>query len=142
VGVEVVEHLLVDLGPRYSFNGYGIFHYGRGGSGAPEDETVDFAVGARGTWYLAKVFHLIQEAHYQGLVTGQGPLATVVKLTLMPAFVPTAEHSVFARPHFRLFYTAAFYDRDAVRTLVSPYLQTVGPTRIGHYLGAQVEWWF
>jgi len=143
VGIEVVEHLLIDLGPRYSFNGYGIFHYGRGGSGRPEDETLDIAVGARGTWYLAKVFHLIQEAHVQGLRVGEeGPLATAVKLTLMPAFVPTADTSVFARPHFRLFYTIAFYDRDAVRTLVSPYLQTVGPTRIGHYLGAQVEWWF
>ena len=138
-----MEHLLIDLGPRYSFNGYGIFHYGRGGSGRSEDETLDFSVGARGTWYLAKVFHLIQEAHFQGLRVGEeGPFATAVKLTLMPAFVPTADNSVFARPHFRLFYTIAFYDRDAVRTLVSPYLQTVGPTRIGHYLGAQVEWWF
>ncbi|WP_169800752.1 carbohydrate porin [Archangium gephyra] len=142
VGVEVVEHLLIDLGPRYSFNGYGIFHYGQGGSGKAEDETVDFAVGARGTWYLSKMFHLIQEASFQGLTVGPGPLATAVKLTLMPAIVPTGELSVFARPHFRLFYTVVFYDRDAVRGLVSPFLQTVGPTRIGHYLGAQVEWWF
>jgi maltoporin len=142
LGLEVVEHLLVDFSPRYSFNGYGILHYGRGASGKPEDETLDFAVGARGTWYVAKVFHLIQEASFQGLTVGPGPLATAVKLTLMPAIVPTGELSVFARPHFRLFYTLAFYDRDAVRALVSPYLQTVGPTRIGQYLGAQVEWWF
>ena len=88
------------------------------------------------------MFHLAQEASFQGLTVGPGPLATAVKLTLMPAIVPTGELSVFARPHFRLFYTLAFYDRDAVRGLVSPYLQTVGATRIGHYLGAQVEWWF
>ncbi|WP_375765247.1 carbohydrate porin [Archangium gephyra] len=142
VGVEVVEHLLIDLGPRYSFNAYGILHYGRGASFQPRDETLDFAVGARGTWYLTKIFHLIQEASFQGLTVGEGPLSTAVKLTLMPALVPTGELSVFARPHFRLFYTLAFYDRDAVNGLVSPYLQTVGATRIGQYLGAQVEWWF
>jgi maltoporin len=139
---EVVEHLLLNVNPLLGFNAYGIFHYGQGASGTPEDETIDFAVGARTTLYLADVFHLIQEANFQGVMHGRDPLASVVKLTLMPTLVPSGQRSVWARPHLRLIYTLGIYDRDAVETLASPYLQTVGPTTFGHYLGAQVEWWF
>jgi maltoporin len=141
-GVEVVDHLLVNLHPHVGFNAYGIFHHARGASGTPEDEALDFAVGARTTLYLADVFHLIQESSYQGLLTGTDPFATAVKLTLMPTFVPTGERDVWARPHLRVFYTLALYDRHAVALLASPYLRTVGATALGHYVGAQVEWWF
>jgi maltoporin len=140
--VEVVDHLLLNINPLLGFNAYGILHYGRGASGTPEDETLDFALGARTTLYLSDVFHLVQDTNFQGVVKGDDPLATVVKLTLMPTLVPSGQRSVWARPHLRLIYTLGIYDQDAVDSLGSPYLQTVGPTTLGHYLGAQVEWWF
>ncbi|WNG38568.1 carbohydrate porin [Archangium violaceum] len=141
-GVEVVDHFLYNFSRLFSLNAYGILHWNQGAREAPSPRSLDFAVGARSTLYLADQFHLINEATFQGLQTGSGPMATAVKLTLMPTIVPSGLRSVWARPHLRLFYTVAFYDDDAVAGLVSPYLQTIGPTSVGHYLGTRVEWWF
>ncbi|HYO56778.1 carbohydrate porin [Archangium sp.] len=141
-GVEAVEHFLYNFSPLFSLNVYGILHWAQGASDLETDKSLDFGVGARGVLYLHDKFHLIGEAHYQGFQPGNAPLATATKLTIMPTFAPIGGRSVWARPQFRIFYTAAFYDQDAVDALYSPYLQTVGATSVGHYLGTRVEWWF
>jgi maltoporin len=142
LGLEVVERFVADLTPYYGLNAYGVLHYAHGSSGLPEDAALDFAVGQRSTLFLTDTFHLIQEASFQGLRRGRERLATAVKLTLMPTLVPTGKRTIWARPHLRLFYTVAFYDDEAVRTLASPYLQALGATPVAHYFGTQVEWWF
>ena len=141
-GIEVVDHFLYNFGSAFSLNAYGTLHWARGSSGTDADRSMDFAVGARGTAYLHDNFHLIGEATFQGLQPGTAELATATRLTLMPTFVPTGGRSVWSRPHFRLFYTTAFYDQNAQDARYSPYLQTVGSTAMAHYLGARVEWWF
>jgi maltoporin len=145
--VEAVDHFLYNFGSAVSLNAYGILHWNRGGSGLRADKSLDFAVGARSTVYLSDNIHLINEASYQGLRPGGGPLATAVKLSIAPTFVPTGQRSVWARPHFRIFYTIAFYDQNARDALTAPYLQAVASAgtqvpSIGHYLGTRVEWWF
>jgi maltoporin len=141
-GIEVVEHLLYNVSPSLALNAYGVLHHGRGGSGASSNRFTDYAVGAQSTLYLLDQLHLVNEASYQGYREGStGPFGNALKLSLAPTVVPSGKRDVWARPHLRLFYTVAFYDDEAERELLSPYLQTVGPTAVGHYLGARVEWW-
>ena len=53
---------------------------------------------------------------------------------------------MWARPHFRVFYTVALYNDVAALGLYSPYQQAVSnngrEVKVGQYLGARVEWWF
>jgi maltoporin len=56
--------------------------------------------------------------------------------------VPTGERSAWARPEMRLIYTIGFYNQAAVDQRMSPYLQTMGPTKVAHFFGARTEWWF
>lgn len=139
--LEVVEHLLYNVNPLLSLNAYGTLHLGQGASETVKDRFTDFSVGAQSTVYLHKNFHLMNEASFQGVRDADSPLATAVKLSLVPTLVPTGQASPFARPHLRLFYTIAFYNQQAVDTLHSPYLTTVGGKSIGHFLGGRVEWW-
>ncbi|PTL76360.1 carbohydrate porin [Vitiosangium sp. GDMCC 1.1324] len=139
--LEVVEQVLYNVNPTLSLNAYGTLHYGQGATDATTDKFMDFSVGAQSTVYLHKNFHLMNEASFQGVRDGSNPFGTAVKLSLVPTLVPTGQLSPFARPHLRLFYTLAFYNKQAVDTLHSPYLQTVGGKSIGHFLGARVEWW-
>jgi maltoporin len=142
MSLEVVDHFLYNIGDAFSLNAYGILHMAAGASDATSDKAMDFAVGARGTVYVHDNIHLIGEATYQGLQFGEADMGTAVKLSIVPTFVPTGGRSVWARPHFRLFYTLALYNEAAVDILQSPYLKAVGETTMGHYLGARVEWWF
>ncbi len=146
-GVEVVDHFLYNVSSLLSLNAYGILQWNQGSSGLRTDKSLNFAVGARSTLYLHDNFHLINEATYQGLRPGGGPLATATKLSIVPTFVPTGERSVWARPHFRLIYTIAFYDQNAREALTAPYLQTVAAgvasvPSVGHFIGTRAEWWF
>lgn len=140
-GIEVVNHFLYNVNPLLTLNAYGVLHVNRGASGAREDRSLDFAIGAQSTLYLHSHFHLVNEASFQGLRKGRDPLGSAVKLSLVPTLVPTGQNSVWARPHLRLFYTLALYNQQAKEELYSPYLQTVGATSVGHFLGARVEWW-
>jgi maltoporin len=158
LGFEAVEHVVFNLNPMFSVNGYGIFQYSQGGSGESTDKAFDFALGARTFLYLHDQFHLINELTWHGFGFGipEGmetpPLPTAVKFTVMPTIVPSGERSVWARPHLRLIYTLAHYSQGArdllsspvprVRNAASPYLQQFGPREWGHYLGARAEWWF
>jgi maltoporin len=141
-GIEVVEHLLVNVNPLLAVNGYGVLHHGKGASGMESDVFTDYAVGAQTTLFLHDQFHLINEGSYQGYRLGDGyPFGNALKLSIAPTLVPGGKRDVWARPHLRVFYTVAFYDDEAVDKLYSPYLQTVGPKSVGHYLGTRVEWW-
>ncbi|NTX03103.1 carbohydrate porin [Myxococcus sp. CA051A] len=140
-GVEVVNHLLYNVNPLLSVNAYGTLHAGRGASGAVTDRYVEYALGAQSTLYLHDQFHLVNEASFQGFREGHQRYGTALKLSLVPTLVPTGKRDVWARPHLRLFYTLAVYNQASVDRLISPYLQTVGGSTVGHYLGARVEWW-
>jgi maltoporin len=141
-GLEVVDHFVWNVSSLFSVNGYGILQVSRGANGAVGDEGFDYAFGARTFLYLHDNFHLINEATYHTRKDGDGPTGSAVKLSLVPTVVPTGLRSVWARPHFRVFYTVAFYNRAARDALMSPYLQTFGPDAIAHYIGGRVEWWF
>jgi len=142
MALEVVDHFLYNFGNTFSLNAYGILHLVAGASDTTADKALSFAVGARGVVYVHDNIHLMGEATYQGLRPGEADMGTAVKLSIVPAFVPTGQRSVWARPHFRLFYTLALYNEAAVDLLQSPYLKAVGETTLGHYFGARVEWWF
>jgi maltoporin len=145
-GLEVVEHFMWNVGNLVSVNGYGTLNYSRGSTSAP-DPTVsnsrfDYSFGARATSYVSDQFHMITEATFQtrkdeGLATG-----TAVKLSVAPEVVPTGKRSPWERPEMRLIYTAAIYNQAAVDQLMSPYLKTMGPNKVAHFLGARTEWWF
>jgi maltoporin len=141
-GLEVVEHVLYNVSSLLALNGYAVVHHGRGGSGAASDRFTDYAAGVQSTLFLLDQLHLVNEASYQGYREGNtGPFGNALKLSVAPTLVPSGKRDVWARPHLRVFYTVAFYDDEAERELLSPYLQTVGATPVGHYLGARVEWW-
>ncbi len=149
-GIQFVEHFLYNFNSTFSLNAYGMLHYNKGeffnatSGGYGKDSSLDFGVGARGALYLHQHFHLLGEAHYAGLKPNVGDMQTVTKLSIIPTFVPLAGNSLWNRPHFRVFYTAAFYNDAAAKAFASPYLGLFrDPTRkVGHYVGARVEWWF
>jgi len=158
-GVEVVEHFMWNVGDIVSINGYGTLHYSRGGTGyAPaaadpgnptgevsvpvHNTRFDYAVGARPTFYLSDQLHVITEATFQTRKDQGLPTGTAVKLSIAPTIVPTGERSAWARPEMRFIYTAGIYNDAAIDQRMSPYLQTMGPTRVAHFVGARSEWWF
>lgn len=155
-GVEAVEHFLWNLGDAVSINGYGTAHYSRGstddvsaeptGPAAPAtlvpNSRLDYSVGARPTLYLSDQLHLITEATFQARKDEGRATGTAVKLSVAPTVVPTGERSAWARPEMRLIYTAGFYNDAAIDQRMSPYLRTMGPVRVAHFLGVRTEWWF
>lgn len=147
-GLEVVDHLVYNVNPLLSLNGYGILHFNSGyvadGAGLPQTaSSVDWAVGLRSFLYLHDNFHLINEASFQVRKDGIDALpGSAFKFSIVPTLVPTGERSVWARPHLRLIYTLAVYNQVAVDNLYSPYLKALGASSIGHYLGTRAEWWF
>ncbi|MET0405659.1 MAG: carbohydrate porin [Cystobacter sp.] len=154
-GLQAVEHFLYNFGTTFSLNAYAMLHYNTGLRPGTEPgtqvkrESLDFGVGARGQYYISDHFHLIGEAHYLGLkddANANPDLATAVKFSIAPTFVPFGARSMWTRPHFRIFYTVALYNDAAAIGLYSPYQQAVSdggrPVRVGHFIGSRVEWWF
>jgi maltoporin len=145
-GLEVVEHFMWNVGDLTSVNGYGTLNFSRGASSTLDpmvsNSRFDYSFGARATSYVSDQLHLITEATFQtrkdeGLATG-----TAVKLSVAPEVVPTGKRSPWERPEMRLIYTMAIYNQAAVDQLMSPYLKTMGPNKLAHFLGARTEWWF
>ncbi len=154
-GLEVVEHFMWNVSDVASINGYGTLHFSRGSSSyepvqvdpaepavAVPNNRFDYSFGARPTLYFSDQFHLITEATFQtrkdeGLKTG-----TAVKLSVAPTVVPTGERSAWARPEMRLIYTLGIYNQAAVDQRMSPYLQSIGASKVAHFLGVRTEWWF
>lgn len=142
LGLEFVEHFVWNASQMFSLNGYATVHYAKGGSGTAGDSGLDGTVGFRGFVYLTNNFHLVEEAHFQVRQIGAADLGTMLRLSIVPTFVPTGERSVWARPHLRAFYTIAFYNKAAQDQAMTPYMQALGASAIAHYIGARAEWWF
>jgi len=150
--VSLVDHILVNVSPKYSVNGYGIFTKSRGAADsldkAPDyfgreifNRKTEYAFGVRNFWYIKTWFHLITELHYANRSDGDQPSASMAKFSLVPTFVPTAKADPWARPHLRLIYSVAHYNQFAADNLYSPYLAEIGHKRWGQYIGVRSEWW-
>ncbi|EHQ26724.1 hypothetical protein Mucpa_2609 [Mucilaginibacter paludis DSM 18603] len=147
-----VEHFLLNCSNKFSLNGYAVYIQSKGG-GTSINEALDyygrlipnyktdFVTGARGITYLTNWFHLITELHYAQRQDGQNPDAQMWKFIIAPTIVPTAERSVWARPHIRLICSFARYNHYAAENGYSDFLQQAGNQRWGTYFGVRTEWW-
>jgi maltoporin len=149
---NVIEHLMLNLSKKYSLNGYAIFTKSRGAADslnkAPDyfdrqifNRKTEYAVGVRNFWYVTKWFHLITELHYAARKDGDQAYARMAKFSLVPTIVPTAKADPWARPHLRLIYSVAKYNKFAAENAYSPYLREIGNKEWGHYIGVRAEWW-
>ena len=147
-----VEHILLNLSPKYSINAYGIFTKSHGAAesnGKAADyygreifnRKTEYAMGARNFWYIKKWFHLLSEVHYANRKDGDQASAGMTKLSIVPTFVPTAKANPWARPHLRLIYSIARYNQFAADNKYSPFLAEVGSKKWGQYIGVRAEWW-
>jgi maltoporin len=143
---------MLNLTPKYSINAYAIYTKSHGGSDslnkAPDffgrqifNRKTEYAFGVRNFWYITKRFHLLTELHYANRKDGNQPSATMMKLSIVPALVPTGKTDPWTRPQIRLIYSIASYNDFASEHLYSPYLSDAGPKKIGQYIGIRVEWW-
>jgi len=150
--LAITSSILWNFNKNYSLNGYGIFTKSRGASDSlnktPDylghtlfNRKTDFAIGARGTWYIKSWFHLLHELNFAIRKDGSQDPAQMIKLSIAPTIVPNGHRSVWSRPHFRLVYSLARYNKFASDNLYSPYLAQTGSKRWGHYYGIKTEWW-
>lgn len=151
--IALTETFLLNLSEKYSLNSYAIFTQSRGASDSKDkasdylgnqllfNRKKDIAFGARGTYYIYNWLHLLHELDFAWRKDGTQDYAQMTKFTLAPTLVPTAKRDVWERPHFRLVYSVAHYNKFAADNLYSPYLAQSGSKSWGQYLGAKVEWW-
>ncbi|WP_438016155.1 carbohydrate porin [Sorangium sp. So ce315] len=151
--IEAVEHLGFRIGDVAALEGLATFHYTKAAyeapagttptAAGPHEKQMDFSVQANATIFAHKNFHPVVEASFQGRKDGEADLGTAVKVSVVPTLVPTGELSAGARPHFKLIYTAAFYNDAAKEQALSAYLQRTGAgSNVGHYIGARTDWYF
>ncbi|MGK4001680.1 carbohydrate porin [Sorangium sp. So ce1036] len=149
--IEAVEHVGFRIGDIAALEGLATFHYVKAAYEAPDgaagptspEQALDFSVQANAAIFAHKNFHPVVEASFQGMKVGEGEMGTVAKVSVVPTLVPTGELSTGARPHFKLIYTAAFYNDAAVQGRMSPYLAATGTeSNVGHYIGARTDWYF
>ncbi|KYF52796.1 maltoporin [Sorangium cellulosum] len=151
--IEAVEHLGFRIGDVAALEGLATFHYTKAAyeapagttptAAGPHEKQMDFSVQANATIFAHKNFHPVVEASFQGRKDGEADLGTAVKVSVVPTLVPTGELSAGARPHFKLIYTAAFYNDAAREQALSAYLQRTGAgSNVGHYIGARTDWYF
>ncbi|WP_438024785.1 carbohydrate porin [Sorangium sp. So ce233] len=152
-GIEAVEHVGFRIGDAAALEGLATFHYTKAAyeapagvtptAAGPHEKQMDFSVQANATIFAHKNFHPVVEASFQGRKDGEADLGTAVKVSVVPTLVPTGELSAGARPHFKLIYTAAFYNDAAREQALSAYLQRTGAgSNVGHYIGARTDWYF
>jgi len=150
--LSLVNHTMLNFSNKYSLNGYLIFTQSKGGSDSNGmaityfgrevfNRKLDFTVGARNEYYINDFFHLLAELHYSQRKDGENPMASMVKLSVSPVYVPTGIRDVWARPHLRFVASVARYNDYAMESLYSPYLQFTGSKRYGYYFGVKAEWW-
>ncbi|SIP86865.1 maltoporin [Chryseobacterium sp. RU37D] len=150
--LTAVEHILLNLSNRWSLNAYAVYTQSKGGASS-DNKAIDyykreifnkkseFNTGIRATYYFNNWFHILSELHYAQRKDGNQDPASMVKLVLAPTIVPTAERSVWARPHIRLIAEVSRYNDQAMNSLYSPFLQQSGAKRFGTYFGVRTEWW-
>ena len=153
-GVEFVEHFVWDIEKIAGINGYALVHYSTGaradgidpaGPNASQhvvNESLNYAIGIRPTIYVRDDFHFVTEATYQAKKDENRAMGSAVKLSVVPTIVPAGGRSVWSRPHLRAIYTLGIYNQAAQDQLMSPFLRTVGETKLAHYVGLRAEWWF
>lgn len=150
--VAITETMLWNISNSYSLNTYAIFTRSHGASDSlnmtPDyrgkllfNRKTDFAIGARGTWYIRDRFHFLHELNFALRKDGTQDPAQMMKMSLAPTLVPNGKRDVWSRPHFRLVYSVARYNQFASDNLYSPYLAQTGSKRWGHYFGVKTEWW-
>lgn len=150
--IAVTGSVLWNINHHYSLNAYGIYTQSRGASDSlnttPDyggrilfNRKTDFAVGARATWYITDWLHFLHELNFASRKDGTQDPAQMVKLSIAPTLVPNGKRDVWSRPHFRLVYSVAHYNKFAADNLYSPYLAQTGSKRWGHYIGVKTEWW-
>lgn len=150
--VATTASVLYNISSHYSVNAYAIFTNSRGASDSLNkaadyrgrqlfNRKTDFAIGARGTWYIKNWFHLLHELNFASRKDGTQEAAQLIKFSIAPTLVPNGKRDVWSRPHFRLVYSVARYNKFAAENLYSPYLAQTGSKRWGHYFGIKTEWW-
>lgn len=150
--VAITQSILWNINTSYSINAYGIFIYSKGASDSLNttsdyngktvfNRKIDFAIGARGTWYIKNWLHLLHEMHFASRKDGTQDPAQLIKFSIAPTVVPNGKRDVWSRPHFRLVYSIACYNQFAAANLYSPYLAQTGSKRWGQYFGVKTEWW-
>ena len=150
--VAATGSLLWNISNNYSINAYGVFTKSRGASDSlnktPDyqgkllyNRKTDFAIGARGTWFITNWFHLLHELNFASRKDGSQDAAQLFKISIAPTIVPNGKRDVWSRPHFRLVYSVARYNQFAADNLYSPYLAQTGSKQWGHYFGVKTEWW-
>ena len=148
----MVEHIMLNLSDKFSLNGYLLYTKSKGASDSLNkaddyfgrkvfNRKTDFAVGFRGFVYINNWFHLIAEWSYATRKDGSQDPATMTKFALVPTFVPTGIRDPWARPHIRLVFSAARYNKFAQDNLYSPFLLQAGSREWGTYIGVKTEWW-
>ena len=147
------ETFLWNINKSYSLNGYGIFTKSHGASDSlnktPDysgsqllfNRKTDVAFGARGTWYILNWLHLLHELDFVWRKDGTQDMAQMTKISIVPSIAPVGARDVWSRPHFRLVYSVAHYNKFAAENLYSRYLMQRGSQRWGQYIGVKVEWW-
>lgn len=150
--LTIVEHFLWNISDRWSINPYAVFTKSKGGSDSNNkaldyynreifNKKTEFNTGIRATYYFNNWFHILSELHYATRKNGTQDAASMMKLVLAPTIVPTAERSVWARPHIRFIAELSRYNDQAMNSLYSPFLQQSGAKRFGTYFGIRTEWW-
>lgn len=147
----MVEHFLLNLSKKFSFNGYGVYTKSKGGSSRSNTDTyfngtqlfnqkTDLALGFRSFYYVTNWLHLIEEVHYSVRKDGTNPDANMWKFSLVPTIVPLGKRDPWSRPHIRFIATLAHYNDYASKNNYSPFLQ-INQKRWGSYIGVRTEWW-
>lgn len=150
--LAVVNHAVINFSKKYTLNAYLIMTSSKGAADTDHksktyfgrevyNRKLDFTIGARNEYYVTEYFHLLGEVHYSQRKDGTDPMASVVKFSLAPIFVPTGQRDTWARPQLRFVASVARYNDYAMESLYSPYLQFVGERRWGYYFGVKAEWW-
>lgn len=149
---SLVDQLLINFSNKNTLNAYVIMTSSKGAADTDNvsktyfgrvvyNKRLDFTIGAREEYYFNDYFHLLTELHYSQRQDGTNPIASMVKFSIAPVFVPTGQRDTWARPHFRLVASLARYNDFAMQSLYSPYLEFVGAQRWGYYFGVKAEWW-
>lgn len=149
---SIVDQAVLNYNDKNTIHAYVIFTSSKGGADSNHmaksyfgdeifNKKIDFTVGTRNETILSDNFRLFTELHYSQRKDGENPIASMVKFSLSPVYVPTGNLSTWARPHLRLVASAARYNDFAKETLYSPYLQYAGAEQWGFYFGVKAEWW-
>lgn len=149
---SIVDEFFIQISPRFAFNCYLIYTQSKGAAstnGLAEtywgrevyNRKDELAIGFRESFNFNDKFRLIGEAHYAQRKDGDNPYAQTFKLSVAPTLVPTGNREYWARPEIRFVTSVAFYNSYAQEALYSPYLEFVGPKKVGYYFGIKAEWW-